>query len=89
MLGDGRRVLMLLVWCLLFFSACKGVVLANDFEYRTKAENVAGMGEDWKATLSFESRHVDKREQVHHTLSVDFNNRGLRHRFLSFRRLQL
>ncbi len=70
MLGDGRRVLMLLVWCLLFFSACKGVVLANDFEYRTKAENVVGMGEDWKATLSFESRHVDKREQVHQHTDV-------------------
>jgi hypothetical protein len=69
-LGDSRRVLMLLVWCLLFFAAGIGVVLANDFEYRMKAENVAGMGEDWKATLSFESRYVDKREQVHQHTDV-------------------
>jgi hypothetical protein len=60
---DDKRVLTVL--CLLFFAVGSGSVLAADFQYRLKAENVAGLGENWMATLSLESRLDDKGDQTH------------------------
>jgi hypothetical protein len=62
---DGGKVWRPFLLCLLFSAMGSGSVLADDFQYRLKAENVAGVGENWMATLSLESRHDDDGSQIH------------------------
>jgi hypothetical protein len=61
--GD-RQAWMLLLLCLLFSVMGSWPVLANDSQYRIELGDVVSLGENWKGTMSLESRHDDDGSQI-------------------------
>ena len=61
------RYISLILLCGIVFTICAVSLLAEDeTEYRIKAENVIGIGQGWKGTISFQSRvdsHGDNTRQ--------------------------